>query len=228
MHACSASLPDPATLTQPDAVPSQQYGSTVAFAASSRIEAFPLWQVWAVGWCLVGPPPKAQIKFGGGFRGPTHTPPELAKLHRRRSVQLWGGRSCGAADHPAQAVRIQQAPVEPSKDHPRNVAALSLVSTFSPSTTHATYLKYSTSSYPAAKALCFRQGEETSLQPCFCPIKEKGTSHRGACMMQETNTTIQTAGVEAVGRLRRHLSPNDLAALIVWLLFQDRTIPSRY
>lgn len=101
--ACSASLPDPATLTQPDAVPSQQYGSSVAFTASSRIEAFSLWQVWAVGWCLVAPPPTAQIKFGGGFHGSTHTPPELAKLHRIV------GRSCGAADHPAQAVRTQQA-----------------------------------------------------------------------------------------------------------------------
>lgn len=79
-------------------VPSQQHGSTVAFTASSRIEAF-LVAVWAVGWCLV-PPPTAQIEFGGGFQGPTR-PPQSWTLQ-------W---SCGAVElHSTQAGRIQ-APV---------------------------------------------------------------------------------------------------------------------
>lgn len=72
------------------AVPSQQDGSTVAFAASSRIEAF-LLAVWAVGWFLV-PPPTAQIEFGGGFPGPTH-PPQSWTLGWI-CAELW---SCGAA-----------------------------------------------------------------------------------------------------------------------------------
>lgn len=99
--ACSASLPDPATLTQPDAVPSQQYGSSVAFTASSRIEAFSLWQVWAVGWCLVAPHPQPRLSLAEDFTGPP-TPHQSWPS----CTVLWGGA--------VEPHTTQQAPVEGS------------------------------------------------------------------------------------------------------------------
>lgn len=124
VHACCASLPDPATLTQPDAVPSQQDGSSVAFTAASRIEAFSLWQVWAVGRCLVGPHPKPRLSLAEDFTGP----PTPHQSWPSCTVVLWGGRSCGATDHPAQAVRYQQAPVEGSPQERRCLVPASQLS----------------------------------------------------------------------------------------------------
>lgn len=117
--------------------PSQQHGSTVALAASSRIEASRL------GGRLVFATPthSPDLSLAEDFLGPPIPTPKLDP-----TVEPW---SC-THTHWTHQPRRTAAKLQRSKDHPRNMAALSRVSTSSPTTTqpHLASLRH------APQAMC--------------------------------------------------------------------------
>lgn len=85
-----------------------------------------------------------------------------------------------------------------SKDHPRNVAALFPRLNFQPVDDDTRdILEVHPHILQQGSLFQARGGNLTAA--IFLLQRGIGTHHGGACMMQETNTRIQTARVEAVG-----------------------------